>query len=227
MGAGMLCAVAVLGALLARDVTGEGRYVETSLFEAGIAYGVWEATELWSSGEEPRALGSAHRMSAPYQAIRTQDGHITIGANSEKLWESAAEIFGHPEWTADPRFATNTDRLENRGALIEAIEAVSVGASSSHWLEALLGAGVPAGPVYSYSDVFEDPQTTARDMVVEIPHPLAGIVKAIGVPWKGLSSNPAIRRPPPMLGEHTDEVLKEVGHDDRDLLRLRNRGAIT
>jgi formyl-CoA transferase len=227
MGAGMLCAVAVLGALLARELTGEGRYIETSLFEAGIAYGVWEATELWSSGEEPRPLGSAHRMSAPYQAIRTQDGHITIGANSEKLWESAAEIFGHPEWMADPRFETNEARLANRGALIEAIEAVSVGAPSSHWLEALLGAGVPAGPVYSYSEVFEDPQTAARDMVVELPHPLAGLVKAIGVPWKGLSSTPAIRRPPPMLGEHTAEVLRELGHDDEDLLRLRNRGVIT
>ena len=226
IGAAMLAAVAILGALLARTITGEGRYVETSLFEAGIAYGVWEATELWSSGQVPRALGSAHRMSAPYQAIRTQDGYITIGANNDKLWRAAAGVFGHPEWTDDPRFSTNGKRLVNREPLISLIEAVTVTAPSQRWLDALLVAGVPAGPVYDYAQVFEDPQTIARDMVVEATHPQAGLVRMLGTPWKASAGDAAVRRPPPMLGEHTTEVLTEVGFDGDEISHLREGGAV-
>lgn len=226
MGAGMLAAVAILGALLARATTGEGQYVETSLFEAGLAYAVWEATELWSSGEVPAALGSAHRMSAPYQAIRTGDGYITIGANNEKLWRAAAGAFGHPEWIGDPRFATNGQRLANRDALISVIEAVTVTASSQHWLDALLDAGVPAGPVYDYAQVFDDPQTLAREMVVEVPHPQAGVARLLGVPWKASGGGAAVKRPPPTLGEHTTEVLRELGFDDAEIASLHRGGAV-
>ncbi len=226
IGAAMLCTIAILGALLARELTGEGRYVETSLFEAGIAYAVWEATELWSSGEVPRALGSAHRMSVPYQAIRTQDGHITIGANNDRLWRAAARVLGHPEWTEDPRFSTNAARLENRDVLISLIEDVTATASSELWLAELHAAGVPAGPVYDYAQVFNDPQTIAREMVVEVSHPLAGVVRMLGVPWKTGDGMATVRRPPPTLGQHTDEVLKEIGYGAKQLSHLREGGVI-
>jgi crotonobetainyl-CoA:carnitine CoA-transferase CaiB-like acyl-CoA transferase len=224
IGAALICAVAILGALLARSFTGDGQYVETSLFEAGIAYAVWEATELWSTDEVPLALGSAHRMAAPYQAIRVKDGHITIGANNDKLWRAAAAAFGHSEWTEDPRFSTNSSRLANRVPLIALIEGVTMSAPSEYWLDKLHAAGVPTGPVYDYAQVFQDPQTIARGMVTEVLHPLAGMIKMLGVPWKG-GTTAELRRPP-TLGEHTDEILREIECDEDELLRLRADGAI-
>jgi formyl-CoA transferase len=226
IGAGLFATLAILGALLERAVTGLGKHVETSLFEAGIAYGVWEATELWWNGQTPGPLGSAHRMSAPYQAVRTEDGYITIGANNDKLWRATAKVFGHPEWTGDPRFVTNEARLANRADLVALLESVAVGSPSALWLSALLDAGVPAGPVYDYAQVFEDPQTIAREMMVEVAHPLAGVVKLIGIPWKTNGVATEVKRAPPVLGEHTDDVLRELGYDDLELARLREAGAI-
>lgn len=226
IGAGMLCAVGILAALIARGETGEGQHVDTSLFEAGLVYGAWEATELWSTGRMPGPLGSAHRLSAPYQALRTADGHITIGAFTDKLWTAAAAAFGHAEWAADPRFATGPDRLARRDELVELIESVTVTEPAAAWLERLLEVGVPCGPVYDYAQAFADPQTRAREMVVEAEHPLAGTITMLGIPLK-LSGTPgAIRRPPPMLGEHTREVLAEVGYSEGEIESLVAAGAV-
>ena len=226
IGAGTLCAFGILAALSARARTGRGQRVDTSLFEAGLVYGAWEATELWSSGRVPGPLGSAHRMSAPYQAIRTSDGHITIGAFTDRLWQQAAEVFGHPEWVGDDRFATGQSRLSHRGELIELIESVTLTEPAHAWLDRLHAAGVPAGPVNDYEEAFSDPQTRAREMVVEAEHPQAGTIRMLGVPVK-LSDTPGgIRRRPPMLGEHNDEVLAELGYSEAEREALHADGVV-
>ncbi|MEZ5098845.1 MAG: CoA transferase [Thermoleophilia bacterium] len=226
IGAGMLCAVGILAALAARERTGEGQLVDTSLFEAGLVFGAWEATQLWASGTLPGPLGSAHRLSAPYQAIRTRDGHVTIGAFAQNLWAAAATAFGHPEWVDDPRFATGQDRLAHREELIELIETVSTTEPSAHWLDRLLAAGVPCGPVNDYAAAFADEQTLAREMVVEAEHPQAGRIRMLGIPVK-LSGTPgAVRRRPPLLGEHADELLAELGYGPAEIDALRADGAL-
>ncbi|MCY4086105.1 MAG: CoA transferase [Actinomycetia bacterium] len=226
IGAGTLCAFGILAALIARAQTGEGQLVDTSLFEAGLVYGAWEATELWSSGRLPGPLGSAHRLSAPYQAIRTGDGHITIGAFTDRLWQQATQVFGRPEWIDDPRFATGQSRLRHRAELVELIEEVTLTKPGGVWLERLHAAGVPAGPVNNYEQAFADPQTVAREMVVEAEHPQAGTIRMVGIPLK-LSETPgSIRRPPPMLGQHTDELLVELGYTGAQRASLRADGVV-
>jgi crotonobetainyl-CoA:carnitine CoA-transferase CaiB-like acyl-CoA transferase len=227
VGAGLFCAIGVLAALQAREHTGRGQRVDTSLFEAGIAYGVWEATELWTEGTVPERMGSAHRMTAPYQAVRTQDGYIIVAANNDALWGSTATALGRPDWLEDPRFASVGLRLTNRAELVEAIESVTATAPSATWLQTLNDAGVPAGPVNDYPQVFDDPHTQARGMVLETEHPIAGPIRMIGSPLKMSDLPMGLRRRPPLLGEHTEEVLRDIGLDEDLVRRLTPASAET
>ncbi|TCO28403.1 formyl-CoA transferase [Kribbella steppae] len=210
LGAGMFCALGIVSAVHARSRTGEGQYVETSLFEAALAMSVWESTEYWATGNVPQPLGSANRMSAPYQALRTKDGYLTLGANNERLWQrlcAALEVTG---LLTDPRFVTNTDRMTHRDELAAELEARLATATTDEWVALLLNAGVPAGPIRDYQYVLdEDPHVRARGMVQEVDHPVEGRVRVLGSPVR-MSGTPArIRRHPPLLGEHTEEVLGE------------------
>jgi crotonobetainyl-CoA:carnitine CoA-transferase CaiB-like acyl-CoA transferase len=200
-----------LSAYVARSRTGEGQYVDTSLLEGALALSIWESAELWATGNVPQAFGSAHRLTAPYQALRTADGHITVGGNNHRLWTRLCEAVGRPELVEDPRFATNPDRMENRAELAAELESALAGGTTAEWVEALLEAGVPAGPIHDYAQVFDDPHTRARDMVVEMEHPVEGTIKGLGIPVKMSGTPGTIRRAAPLLGEHTEEVLAEVG----------------
>lgn len=204
LSAGLFCAVAILSAHAARERTGRGQRIDTSLFEGALALSIWETAELWSTGEVPRPHGSAHRLTAPYQALKTRDGHITVGGNNQRLWTRLCEAIGRSELAEDPRFATNDARMANRPALAAELEQALTANDTAHWVDALLKAGVPAGPIHDYEQVTTDPHTRARDMVVELDG-----IKMLGIPVK-LSDTPGeIRRPAPELGEHTDEVLGE------------------
>jgi len=208
LSAGLFCAVGILSALAARERTGEGQRIDTSLWEGALALSIWETAELWSTGNTPQPLGSAHRLTAPYQALRTRDGYVNVGGNNPKLWERLCDVIGRPElvWT----FPTNADRMARRPELVAALEEALAGRTTDEWVEAFLEAGVPAGPIHDYAQVVEDPHTKAREMVVEMEHPEAGTVYGLGIPVK-LSATPgSIRRPAPLLGQHTDEVLAEL-----------------
>ncbi len=207
LGAGLLCGIGILSAYLHRLSTGEGQHVETSLYEAVLAMSVWESAEHWSTGNVPQRLGSAHRMSAPYQVLRSSDGYLAIGANNQRLWARLCDAIGRPELTDDPRFAANADRMDNRPALIAELEPIFRARGTDEWVELLLGAGVPAGPVLDYGQILGgDPHALARGMIQQIAHREAGTLNLVGSPLK-LSRTPAsIRRPPPVLGEHNAEI---------------------
>ena len=208
LSAGLFCAVGILSALHARERTGEGQRIDTSLWEGALALSIWETAELFKTGETPRPLGSAHRLTAPYQALRTKDGHLTVGGNNQKLWARLCETIGRPELIA--RFPTNAERMARRPELVGELEAALAARTTDEWVEALLAAGVPAGPIHDYAQVVEDPHTQARDMIVAMEHPEAGTVYGLGIPVK-LSGTPgSIRRPAPLLGQHTDEILAEL-----------------
>lgn len=215
LAAGLYAAVGILAALRARERTGRGQHVETSLFEAALSLSVWEATELFATGEAPRPLGSAHRLNAPYQAFRTADGWVTLAALTEPQWESLCGALGRPGLARDERFATNAGRMAHLPALVEAIEAALAAGTTAEWVERLLDAGVPAGPIHDHRQVFEDPHTRARGMVEEVEHPVEGLVRTLGFPLKLGDTPAAVRRPPPLLGEHTEEVLAELAARER------------
>jgi crotonobetainyl-CoA:carnitine CoA-transferase CaiB-like acyl-CoA transferase len=226
LAAGLFGAYGILCALECRERTGEGQLVDTSLLEAALALTVWESAEYWATGRPPRPLGSAHRLAAPYQAIRAADGYFTVGANNDKLFEGLCRAIGRTDLLSDPRFKSRAARLEQRRALIPELEKTTVSAPRAHWLARLDAEGVPSGPINTYAEALADPQSLARQMVVDLVHPGAGPIKALGIPVK-LSDTPgAVDRPAPLLGEHTTEILTELGYSAAEQRALRDRGVI-
>ncbi len=226
LSAGMYAAYGILCAYISRLRTGQGQLVDTSLLEAGIAYTFWESGEFFATGESPQPLGSAHRLSAPYQALRTKDGYINVGAANQANWERLCCALGHEELLTDPRFAANPDRLNNREELVALLEETLSSESSEHWLEVLEKGGVPSGPLYNMAGVYSDPHVLARNMLVEIEHPEAGRIKNIGIPVK-LSQTPgSIRLPPPLLGQHTDQILSSFGYSQEEIEAFRAEGIV-
>jgi crotonobetainyl-CoA:carnitine CoA-transferase CaiB-like acyl-CoA transferase len=215
--AGLLAANAVQAAYIERLRTGLGQLVDTSLFEAALQQTYWHAASYFATGESPGPLGSAHILTAPYQAFEASDGYINIGGANQANWERIADSLGHPEWRADPRFADNTARMRHRDDLADAMNAVLRTRTRAEWMGVFDAAGVPAGPVHSLGEALEHPQTRARGMVVDLVHPQAGPTRAIGCPVH-LSRTPAqVTRPAPALGQHTREVLHEASFTDAEI----------
>ena len=226
LGAALFAVAGILSALLARARTGRGQLVDTSLVDAGVALSVWEATQYFSGRGVPERLGSAHRMNAPYQAIRCADGYLTIGAANDRTFRRLCEALGHPEWADAPEYRDDTHRIRNREALAARIEAVLAARPRSHWLELLEARGVPCGPINDYAEVMADPHVRARELVVETDHPTLGRIPTLGTPIK-LSETPlAPGRPAPRLGQHTDEILGDAGFGADEIAELRRAGAV-
>lgn len=220
LGAGLFALAAILAALHHRGRSGRGQYIDTSLLEAGLALSAWEAAEFFASGAAPDAVGSAHRFLAPYQAIRCADGYVTIGAGTDRLFAELAALLGHPEWSGLPEFADTSARVRNRAALIARIEAVTGRQPKAHWLAAFEAHGIPCGPINTYPEAFADPQVRSRDMVVELEHPTLGRMNTVGSPIKMSETPTDVDRRAPLLGEHTDEVLREAGFSNEEIRRV-------
>ena len=226
LNAGIFAAYGILTAYIHRLKTGEGQHVDASLMESGIACTFWESAMYFATGNIPGPLGSAHRLTAPYQAFQTSDGYINIGAANQSNWERLCRAIGRDELIEDILYLQPSDRMDNIDSLTATLDETFASESSQHWLDALAEDGVPAGPIYNMEDVYADPQVQAREMMVEMDHPTAGRVKNIGVAVK-LSDTPgSVRSPSPLLGQHTDEALSEMGCSDEEIARLREAGVI-
>ena len=226
LNAGLFTAYGILAAYVNRLKTGKGQHVDSSLMEAGVAYTIWESAIYFTSGRLPGPNGSAHQISAPYQALPTSDGYITVGGANQRNWERLCRAIGRAELISDPRFEVNAGRMANRPALEATLGETLKTQPMAHWLSILEAAGVPCGPIYDISQVYADPQVIARDMVVEVEHPTAGTIRNVGIPVKFSETPGNIRRPPPRFGEHTEEVLTEFGYTTGEIDSLRDRGIV-
>lgn len=219
--AGASAIYGILGAYIHRQNTGEGQYLETSLVDAGLAWTIWESAAYFGKGEVPEATGTRHRRSTPYQSYRTQDGYVTVGAGSQRLWEKFCHhVVEKPEWITAEKYIDLQKRMDNIDELEQDIEAIFQEKPTAYWVEKLDDAGVPAGPVYTYDQTLNDPHIKAREMIVEMEHPKLGQIKTIGVPVKYSKTPLQIRSAAPWLGQNTAEKLREIGLDEDEIAKL-------
>lgn len=225
--AGLTAANAILAAYIHRLRGGGGQYIDVSLLDAGLALTVWEAGAWFGAGLEPTPQGSRHRYNAPYQAFKTSDGYVTIGANNQRLWERLCQdVLENDALATRQEYDTPLARAEHSAQLADELQETLITRPTEHWVSRLDAAGVPGGPVLSYGDALQQEQVKARDMVVEIDHPKIGRMFALGPPAKMSQTPQTVRRPAPMLGEHTHEVLSEFGLSGDDVEKLEAGGAI-
>ena len=225
MNAGMFATYGILTAYINKLRTKKGQYLEISLLEAAIAYTVWESAGYFATGDIAEPLGSSHRNSAPYQALKTKDGHINVGAPNQSNWERFANAIERSDLVTRNECKDNASRLVNRESLERELELTLTTKNSSEWLEVLEKSGVPAGPILNISEVWNDPQVEARNMKVTLDHPTAGKITNIGLAAKLYSTPGRITKPAPLLGEHTREILVDAGYSKKNIEDLISSGA--
>jgi formyl-CoA transferase len=224
--AGLLAALGIMTALLERETSGKGQWVQSSLLQAGLVLLDFQAARYLMKGEVPQQMGNDHPTSMPTSAYRTADGYLNVGASGEPMWKRLCETLGRPELAARPEFATEAERSRNRVALNAALNEAFAERSSAEWIEVLNRAGVPCGPIYAMDEVFADPQVRHLGCAAPARHPVLGEVRLVNQ-MVGLSRTPAsIATATPELGEHTDEILRELGWDDARIAVLRERKVI-
>ena len=225
MNAGMFSVYGILTAFINKLKTGEGQYLEISLLESALAYTVWESAGYFATGEVAGPLGSSHRNSAPYQALKTSDGHIVVGAPNQPNWERLAKVFGRADLIERDEYKDNASRLVNRADLEVELEITTTNKPTDEWLEALEEAGVPAGPILNMEQIWADPQVQDRGMEAALEHPTAGTIKNIGLAAKLYGTPGRITEPAPLLAQHTREVLLGAGYTADDIEALVESGA--
>ncbi|MCL7397418.1 MAG: CoA transferase, partial [Thaumarchaeota archaeon] len=222
----LFAALSIVSALYWREKTGRGQYIDMALLDAQVLLLSHQAFNYFATGEEPRRMGSAHPNIVPYQAFETSDGYIIVTVGSEKLWEQFCKAIGRPDLIENPKFRTNADRVINREELIEELERVFKPKPTRFWIEELEKAGVPAAPILTVGQVLNDEHVRYRGMVLEIEHPEAGVIKMLGTPFKMSVTPGVVRSPPPTRGQHTFEILRELGFDDEEIIELKSKHVV-
>ncbi len=224
---GMYATVAILAAVAQRERTGAGQYIDMALFDTVIAMLANMNMNFLTTGKAPGRAGNAHQNIVPYQVFAAADGHVVIAVGNDSQYAKFCEIAGRPDLAADPRFSSNAERVRNRALLVPLLEAIVRDKPAAFWTGKLEAAGVPCGPINSIAQALADPQAVARGLRIELPHPTAGTVPLVGMPIRMSASSPSYERPPPLLGEHTDEVLREVaGLRADEIAALRSHGVL-
>ena len=224
--AGLLAASGILAAIIHRNKTGEGQKVDTSLFEAGIVHTYWQSAIAGATGESPGPLGSAHPLTAPYQAFKTKDKWITIGASNQNTWLKLIKAIDREDLQENEKFSSNLNRKKNLTELVEILTTVLSKKTSSEWLKIFDNNGFPCGPINSITDMFKDPQTIDRQMILEVDNKKAGKSKAIGMPIKFSKSKTEKSKGAPNLGEHTKEIMISFGYKEKEIEDFYSRKII-
>jgi crotonobetainyl-CoA:carnitine CoA-transferase CaiB-like acyl-CoA transferase len=224
--AGMWATIGILAALHEKQRTGRGQWVDISLLDGSVAWLTYVSSGYFASGKVPQRYGSAHPTIAPYQAFASSDGYVMVAVGNDGLWRRYVSAIGRPELADDDRFTTNADRVHNRDVLIPLLEGVMTTRTTQDWVQALNTAGVPVGPIQTVDEALVDPQVLARGMVAEVQHPTAGTLNLVNCPIHLTRTPVEVKSAPPLLGQHTDEVLSELGFDDDAIAALHAAGTV-